>query len=124
LIVLNDYINFLKCIYLSNVEEIRLWCAKAWNFCILFQDVERILKKKQVDVEGHTIFIEAIKEDNQEEPCTVVVAGPADILTDDNIKSLKMYFNNKRRSGGEEVIDCCFRNPGLVEVTFKSSKGN
>ncbi|XP_060564912.1 uncharacterized protein LOC132724117 [Ruditapes philippinarum] len=85
-------------------------------------DVERILQKKQVDIEGQTVHIEPIEDGNLEEPCTVVVAGPTDLLTEDNIKSLKMYFNNKRRSGGEDVIGCCVRKPGSVEVTFKSSK--
>jgi malate/lactate dehydrogenase len=69
------------------------------------------------------VYIEAIKEDNPEEPCVVVVTGPVDILTEDNIKSLKMYFNNKKRSGGQDVIDCCFQKLGLVQVTFSSSMG-
>ncbi|XP_060564917.1 uncharacterized protein LOC132724121 [Ruditapes philippinarum] len=84
--------------------------------------VERILQKKTVDVEGHTVNIEAFKEVNREEPCTVEVTGPADCLTENNIRALKMYFNNKKRSGGEDVINCCFRKPGLVEVTFEDSK--
>jgi hypothetical protein len=108
-------------VHLSNVAGTRLWCAI--SFCVLFKDVERILQKKQVDIEGQTVHIEPIEEGNQEEPCTVVVAGPTDLLTEDNIKSLKMYFNNKRRSGGEDVIGCCVQKPGSVEVTFKSSKG-
>ncbi|XP_060564916.1 protein mono-ADP-ribosyltransferase PARP14-like [Ruditapes philippinarum] len=106
-----------------SVEDVKLdpkTCSAVIKFAEA-NDVESILQKKQVDVEGQTVYIEAIKEDNQEEPCVVVVTGPVDILTEDNIKSLKMYFNNKKRSGGQDVIDCSFQNPGLAQVTFSSS---
>ena len=59
----------------------------------------------------------------REESCTVEVTGPIECISQKNIDALKMYFNNKRRSGGEKVIKCCLRKPGLAEVTFEACEG-
>ncbi|XP_053389167.1 protein mono-ADP-ribosyltransferase PARP14-like [Mercenaria mercenaria] len=81
--------------------------------------VETIVQKKEVDIEGQKVNIEVKQDHIQEEPCTVVVRGPHDCIKE---KTLKMYFSNKRRSGGENVTECRLVEPGLAEITFESSK--
>ncbi|XP_045188998.2 protein mono-ADP-ribosyltransferase PARP14-like isoform X2 [Mercenaria mercenaria] len=81
--------------------------------------VETVVQKKEVDIEGQKVHIEVKQDHIQEEPCTVEVRGPLDCIKE---KTLKLYFNNKRRSGGENVTECRLTEPGVAEVTFETSE--
>jgi hypothetical protein len=88
--------------------------------------VERVLSKQPIIMMDETIEVEAymFKTEEPVELCTIEVTGPRSIICEKNIETLEMYFDNTRRSGGENIVDCkYYPDKGMILITFKSEKG-
>ncbi|XP_053390303.1 uncharacterized protein LOC128553206, partial [Mercenaria mercenaria] len=80
-------------------------------------DVEKILKKNHLEIEGSTITAEAyIPEDSS----AIEVKGDPDIINEDNAEMLFWYFSNTSRSGGGNIVECSVQS-GVAHFTFETS---
>lgn len=55
-----------------------------------------------------------------DEPTMIIVSYDGDINSLDNIQ---FYFENQKRSGGDDVLSCRQDDNGRVFIEFRSSKG-
>ena len=55
---------------------------------------------------------------------TVEVTGPCSVVHEDHFEMLEMYFENKKRSGGDDIESMKFdAGNNMVLITFESEEG-
>jgi hypothetical protein len=98
---------------------------KECNLSILPSDVVRLLQKGVIHLEGsacHIIPLDTSVNDQSAGSQAILVSGLNNNISD---KLLDMYFNNRRKSGGYDVMIPIFMcpNEGKAVITFESPDG-
>ena len=82
---------------------------------------ERVLKNKQLEFENNTLTIEPSGLAALPQECTVKVTG---ISPDTTENILRMFFENKKQSGGGDIAAIMHRQrEGTALITFTEQDG-
>ena len=91
---------------------------------MFLSDVEKLLKLRPLEYKkvqmSVQIYVPPILT-------TIVITGPADLVNEDNIETLEMYFDNERKSSGGGVIEDSStfdKETGAIYITFEEAEGN
>ncbi|XP_053389475.1 protein mono-ADP-ribosyltransferase PARP14-like, partial [Mercenaria mercenaria] len=85
--------------------------------------VDIVLNKCPIKMMGQEVEVTVYKPEPPVPRCTIEVTGPCSIVCEKQLETLEMYFENFRRSGGGEVVECRFdEENNMVLVTFENEE--
>jgi hypothetical protein len=93
-------------------------------FSASFTAVDVVMSKCPLKMMGQKIEISKYEPHPPVLLCTIEVTGPCSVVNESHLEMLEMYFENKNRSGGGDIVDIEFdRVNKMVLVTFDSEEG-
>ena len=79
------------------------------------------MEKRPIEIKSQPVDIKVYVPPPED---TIKVQGPPEIVNEDNVDALEMYFESKRKSSGDEIKTIVFKaEESAVFVTFKDENG-